>query len=429
MEDLLFGGPEHPRPQKPTRELSLLRTEVSTDTVVKCCACNNTGRLTCSRCHAVRYCGQECQRNGFAQAYTNLDTGEMTFIARNGWKDHKDHCNTIRKLRREAAAAADVLVKDFGGEETFFQTPLVKRGRFKYLEAPWGDEPEEETTNASERYIMARQKLVRAYAKCGEEALNSIAFRLAAENILDVLCLTYNQFRKGEHVRYEYCGWMVAGGMDQQALNYICYFSHRQNSKEPLPYLDMSNNEDVEGSTYLEPIRNATLMGMESMWFHDFMMIALIKYKRLQALLVERRKSKGGVVDQSLGRRITTLAKQIQEILTAVNERNPLIIPGILDRNSIPNDPPCNDDEDEDELDDESFDLHDGDPHDACWAFGNYGMAWKMSGAYTRVLQLFRDTGNVLVDETPVEGFLQAAFDVDPSDPFGSDNVFKQLKL
>ena len=464
MEDWVFGGPERPRPLEPTREVSLLRTEVSTDVVVKCCACNNTGKLTCSRCHAVRYCGQDCQRNGFAQAYTSLDTGELTFKAKNGWKDHKDRCNTIRKLCKEAAAAADVLVKDFGGEETFFRTPLVKRGRFRYIEAPWGDEPEELTTNASERYILARQKLVRAYVKCGEEGLNSTAFRLAAENILDVLCLTYNQStsHQGEHVRYEYCGWMVAGGMNQQALNYICYFSHRQVSQEPLPYLDMSKDENVEGSTYLEPIRNALMMGIEGLWFHDFMMIALIKYKRLQALMVERRKSnsiwdtfmmgthpraghrsnilrlrgkypvleliKSGVVDQSLGQRITALAKQIQEILTAVNERNPLIIPGILDRNSIPDDPSYDEDEDADELD-ESFDLHDGDPHDALWAFANYGIAWNMSRAYTRVLQLFQDSGKVMVDETPVEGFLQAAFDVDPSDPFGADNVFKQLKL
>ena len=466
MADWLFGESERPRPLEPTREISLLRTEVSTDIVVKCCACNNTGKLTCSRCHAVRYCGQECQRNGFTQAYTSLDTGQLSFKARNGWKEHKVHCNTIQKLCQETAAAADVLVKDFGGEETFFRTPLVRRGRFRYLEAPWGDEPEEETTNASERYILARQKLVRAYVKCGEEALNSIAFRLAAENILDVLCLTYNQSTspQGEHVRFQYCGWMVAGGMDQEALNYICYFNHRELSQEPLPYLDISKDEDVEGSTYLEPIRNATMMGIEGMWFHDFMMIALIKYKRLQSLMVERRKSnsiwetfimgthprvghqsnilrlrgkypvleliKSGVVDPSLGRRIEALAKQIQEILTAVNERNPLIIPGIIDRNSIPDDPPYNEDEDEDEDElDDSFDLHDGDPHDARWAFGNYGIAWNMSRAYTRVLQLFRDTGKVLVGESPVEGFLQAAFDVDPSDPFGADNVFKQLKL
>ena len=464
MEDWVFGEPQRPRPLEPTREISLLRTEVRSDFVVKCCACNNTGKLTCSRCHAVRYCGQECQRNGFVQAYTRMDTGELTFKATNGWKDHKDLCNTIRKLCQETTAAADVLVKDFGGEETFFRTPLVKKGRFRYLEAPWGDEPEELTTNASERYIMARQKLVRVYAKAGEDGLNAIAFRLAAENMLDVLCLTYNQSRRhqGEHVRFQYCGWMVAGGMDQEALNYICYFNHREISQEPLPYLDISKDEDVEGSTYLEPIRKATAMGIEGLWFHDYMMIALIKYKRLQALLVERRKgssiwgtfmmgthprvgqrsnilrlrgknpvlelTKSYVVDLSLEPRIKALAKQIQEILALVNERNPLLIPGILDRNSIPDDPPYNEDEDEDELD-ESFDLHGDDPHDARWAFANYGIAWNMSRAYSRVLQLFQDTGKVLVGEAPVEGFLQAAFDVDPSNPFGADDVLKNLKL
>ena len=40
-----------------------------------------------------------------------------------------------------------------------------------------------------------------------------------------------------------------------------------------------------------------------------------------------------------------------------------------------------------------------------------------------------RHSSKVVVDKSPVEGFLQADFDVDPSDPFGADNVFKQLKL
>ena len=124
MDDWVFGGPERPCPLQLTRDVYLLRTEVSTVIAVKCCACNNTGKLTCSRCHVVRYCGQDCQRNGFAQAYTSLDTGELKF-----------------KLCQEATAAADVLLKDFGGEETFFRTPLVKRGRFRYIEASWGDEP------------------------------------------------------------------------------------------------------------------------------------------------------------------------------------------------------------------------------------------------------------------------------------------------
>merc|ERR1719318_2306621 len=97
------------------------------------------------------------------------------------------------------------------------------------------------------------------------------------------------------------------------------------------------------------------------------------------------------------------------------------IIPGILDRNSIPEKPVYNRNEE----------VEDDYTHDAYWAYANYANAWHMSPAYTRVLQLFVDFGKVAVGEhgsipqLPVEGFLQAAFDVDPRRFFGrKDDLF-----
>jgi len=443
--------PQYPSPLPPSRQIELVRTRV--EMVGRCAAClRSTGILTCSRCWAVMYCSKDCQRIGGL-----LDR-------KRGWKDHKDVCKKIETLSKDVEAAAKVVATNFGGTETFFKTQLVKKGLFNYIEE-YDDTIE--AKNANDKYILARGRLIRAYKKCGVTSLSSLAFRLAAENMLDLLCLTYYT-ADGEHVRFQYCGWMVAGGMNQEALNYLCYFRHRQLSTVAIPYLDLSQDEDIEGDSYLEMLRTpknrfdcSTLQ-----WFHDYMLIALIKYKRLQELFVQKQKDEAGwktflmgthecvgensvvlmlrgktlvtkkiescVLCDNLGPRLDELAGQIQKILTAVNQRNPLIIPGILDRNSIPHEPKYDEKEDVDEDSDDGIDQGDVDDiHDAGCAYGNYASAWYMSPAYTRVLQLFLDTGKVTAGflgkegSIPVEGFLQAAFDVDPSRFFGhKDDLF-----
>ena len=79
--------------------------------------------------------------------------------------------------------------------------------------------------------------------------------------------------------------------MDQEALNYLCYFLRRILCDQPLPYLDISKDEDIEDDSYLKLMRRKkTEMDYEAdEWFHDYMLIALIKLKRLQALLVQRK--------------------------------------------------------------------------------------------------------------------------------------------
>ena len=244
-----------------------------------------------------------------------------------------------------------------------------------------------------------------------------------------------------------------------------------------MPFLDMSRDVDVEADHYVQLIKDQEA----DQWFHDFMIIALIKYKRLQGLMVERQKAEvrwtnflmgshhrvgeESCVQQLRGKqpviellqklvvgdldvRMDQLEEQIIKMLTDVNNRNPYIIPGVIDRNSIPpvTTPNFEDSEEEDfeeeDYENVGFDEHRDDTHDATsWPYGNhpydhYRHAWHMSRAYIRVLQLFLDIGKVNIrwspnlPRVPVEGFLRAAFDYDPSVSFGKhEDVFTRQDI
>ena len=47
-------------------------------------------------------------------------------------------------------------------------------------------------------------------------------------------------------------GWMIAGGLDQEALNFLVYFERRRLFMEPLPYFDMANDVDIEDDQYID---------------------------------------------------------------------------------------------------------------------------------------------------------------------------------
>jgi len=421
--DSIFDVRQFPTPLPPNRRIELVRTKV--DMVVPCAACwTRTASLTCSRCWAVRYCSKECQKEGGQDG-------------KRGWKDHKKICNNLSKIHVKVREYAEKLVEEFGGAEEFFSSDLVKKGKLTYYSS---------ADNTRDRYIVIRKILVDDLFWAGRENHGPLAFRLAAENMLDLMCLTYDKMRAEVGKRYTYCGWMVAAGMNQEALNFLYYFYRRKQSSQPLPYLDISKDEDVEGEDYLELMKRKkdNFEWTSDFQYHDNMLIALIKYKRVQELFVLKQKADAGWVTFLLGTdpilgsksdvlkiggkalvverikifvfgekiapRIDQLAEQIQKLLTAVMEENPKIIPGVMDKSSIPYPYKEKDQGDED---------WDGDRHEACVAYDNYASAWNMSPAYTKVLQLFLDTGRVIVDNAgdklPVEGLLQAAFDVDPS--------------
>ena len=340
--DAIFGR-QFPDPLPPNRQIEIIRTKV--EMVVPCATClRKTARLTCSMCWAVKYCSKECQKKA--------------------WKKHKSVCREISIFIGATGQYVELVLKEFGGAEKFYNSEMVKKGLFKY-----------ETGGSKipcDKYIIIRRCLVDGYSRAGRENQGALAFRLAAENMLDVMCLTYNKMWAEKGKRYMYCGMMVAGGMDQEALNLLYYYYHRKQSAEPLPYLDMSKGEDIEGDVYLK------LMSKQedsSDWasefqYHDYMLIALIKYKKMQELFVQKQKVEAGwdtfvlgtdpnvgresvvmmiggktlVVEKiktfvfvdNLAQRIAQQADQIQKLLTDVMEENLKIIPGMINKKSIP---------------------------------------------------------------------------------------------
>jgi len=130
-------------------------------------------------------------------------------------------------------------------------------------------------------------------------------------------------------------------------------------------------------------------------------------------------------VDEKITSRIEKPNSQIKQILTAVNEENSFIIPGIIDPRSIPDlevgelDIEFGDDENE------LHSLH----HNASWAYNSYGRAWNMSTSYILVLESFLRNGNIIDHSLgeeysfPLEGFLNAAFEVDPTKPCNEEDL------
>ena len=45
---------------------------------------------------------------------------------------------------------------------------------------------------------------------------------------------------------------MIAGGLEQEALNFLVYFERRRLFMEPLPYFDMANDVDIENDQYID---------------------------------------------------------------------------------------------------------------------------------------------------------------------------------
>ena len=110
---------------------------------------------------------------------------------------------------------------------------------------------------------------------------------------------------------------MIAGGLDQEALNFLVYFERRRLFVKPLPYADIADNVDIEDDQYIDwftkyVMKIASFLSNKLLlpvlpfrprngptnwdgqfletpyWEHSYMMTALIKYKRLQELCVER---------------------------------------------------------------------------------------------------------------------------------------------
>ena len=137
------------------------------------------------------------------------------------------------------------------------------------------------------------------------------AFKLAAENNLDLLCLTYGNERSINDWTHNYlrcCGFMIAGGMHQEALNLLVYFEQRRLFKPALPYLSLPD-VDMDSDKYIkwftQPRNGPNVIRKHIResphWGHAYMCLALIKYKRLQVLTIERKKVDAQVMSFLLG--------------------------------------------------------------------------------------------------------------------------------
>merc|ERR1712029_343858 len=289
---------------------------------------------------------------------------------------------------------------------------------------------------AEQYYFMTRMALTMAYANLGRKTQSKTAFRLAAENALDMLCITYKD-AQGETEFKLIGGWMVSGGMDQEALNFFVYLSKRRYSKKPLPYLDIeSNDANIEDPNMWERIlnlqKNLCKRPEPACFpeFHLYIIGALLKYKNLQHNLMERRKSivkwasflmgthlevghdspvlklrgnrtvlekiQNMVLNKELVKRIINELVVITSFLKRIDQRSQYLIKGLLEKT-----PP----KDREKLI--------GVPHGTT----QYKEAWEMSPAYLKILKNFLETGKIADKgwHRPTEGFFQASVDTDPT--------------
>ena len=135
----------------------------------------------------------------------------------NHWREHKAHCREVKKGREELIRLARPLRN--------CQPPWSDH-MIDMFQAGWFDQQavngEDMNSEESQEYREANEHFQFALEKCGEESRSELAFRLQAANCLNMMRLSYKG-RISEGIRTMILGAMVAGHMDQEALNYIRY--------------------------------------------------------------------------------------------------------------------------------------------------------------------------------------------------------------
>ena len=257
-------------------------------------------------------------------------------------------------------------------------------------------------------------------------------------------------------------GLLIAGGLHQEALNFLVYYEQRRLFKPALPYLslpdvDMDSDHYIKWFTQKRDGNNPTIqryLEETPYWEHAYMMLALIKYERIQELCIERKKVDAKVMSFLMGThprvgcespvrvmrgsiyairaitdlfcktfksRITNLIQQVNTLLKTVHKcRNNLIIPH-LHCEPLPEKPKLTGAEGllPDDLQDKILNnLHD--IKEAEWAFEYYACGWNQH-QYRYVLEDFLKEGTVQRDwmipnnRAHREGYQEANYDVDPS--------------
>jgi len=421
-------GPKRPQVKPPKRKIEELRTSIDGFPAL-CTNCKKKpGKFICSRCQAVKFCSKDCQKAL--------------------WPSHKLHCNKVRQAK-DTVTGIIKDVKEMHGKETLIAS-AESGGNLKWTNIH-DTNPTPSFSDIFQVYVRVRQDLIMMYGMMGMVHQSPLAYRLAAENALDLLCMTYKK-AEGEDDFQMIGGLMVAAGMDQEAFNFFVYFRKRRLMKrEALPYLDIcGNNADIQ-----DPITMKLLLDKKDphtfLWSHHYVILSLLKYKKLQHNLMERRKSvvkwmsflmgthpdvgsnstvqllrgnrkvlkkiQNMVVNKRLVRGLKKEPIIINKYLKEVQERNRLIIRGLLDPDSC----------EKEEMHRYCRDMHC--LHEDCSAIRDinvYVRAWKMSPAYQTILTNFLETGKISQKpwHEPAEGFFQASIDTDPTKAYGDCSEF-----
>ena len=400
---------EFPEPLPPLNEVEVLieRSPLR----IRCCAKNCLdveGTMTCSSCCAVRYCSPKCRKEH--------------------WKEHKTLCKEVKRSKEELVKLAEPLRSCQPQWSDHVIDMFQQDGRFDQQYENGVDINSAE----SKDYSQANSDFQSALRKCGEESCSELAFRLEAENCLNMMRLSYRG-RLTEGVRTLILGSMIAGHMDQEALNYIRqgnyiylfimlpissrYFVKRQTTTEALPYLHVED-QDIEAEFKLDEDECEFPMEQE-----EHVALCLLKLKRLQALLVERQNVSArwrttlmgthkrigadspllkiasltpvllnlrGYLFGNLVQRIKRLSSGIELILKSIHEENEFVLPGILEPESIPPyDPYFVADEEAERLD---WKLR-----TAAMAYESVGWVWCFqSPSRTEFLKHFLENGFVM---------------------------------
>ena len=234
-----------PEPLPPLRKAQIVRSETSSKCQCAVC-CRNAGLLTCTACKAVRYCGADCQRKQ--------------------WKEHKQLCGLIKKMREEVEAFAEPLKRFRLSDNMTINIFQENLGILEYDGDGFG---------VMQSYASARMGLIDLLKECGVANRSNIAFELAAENSLDLMVLSYREGPWRASFMEFVSGMMISSEMDQEAYNYIRYFSIRYQLDYSIPYLHVED-QDIEENLVLDQLDT-----------RDMTNIALIKYKRMKRLMFD----------------------------------------------------------------------------------------------------------------------------------------------
>ena len=155
---------EFPDPLPPLKEVEVLIEKCPLR--IRCSGKNcldSEGILTCSSCCAVRYCSPKCRKEH--------------------WKQHKVLCKEVKRSKEELVKLAEPLGSCHPQRSDHVIVMFQQDGRFDQQSENGVDINSAE----SKDYCQANASFQDVLRKCGEQSCSEVAFRLEAENCLNMM--------------------------------------------------------------------------------------------------------------------------------------------------------------------------------------------------------------------------------------------------